>query len=150
MRVRDWMRGKSKWQLAKCALLAVAFGGAASVSLEAIVRARLTDSLLGAPTRYYARPIVLEPGMSLEGDRVEASLQRLGYERVTSGDVGIGQYRTQVSLVTHRFENHSSLAVSLISVIWVRIVRTLLSPEAKCLQIYGRDDPSGHPRVPQQ
>ena len=93
MRVRTWMRGRSKVQLVKSALLAVALGGTAAVSLEAVVRARLSDSMLSAPTRFYARPIVLEPGMTLDRDRVEGSLERLGYDKANGRDVGIGEYR---------------------------------------------------------
>jgi penicillin-binding protein 1B len=93
MRVRTWMRGKSKIHLAKSALLFVALGSAAAVSLEAVVRARLSDSKLSAPTRFYARPIVLEPGMDLFPARVESSLKRLGYEKATGRNVGIGEYR---------------------------------------------------------
>jgi len=93
MRVRTWLRDKSKVQLATSALLFLALGSATAVSIEAFVRARLSDSMLSAPTRFYARPIVVERGMELERDRVENSLRRLGYEKASGRKVGIGEYR---------------------------------------------------------
>ena len=93
MSVRTWLRDKSKVQLATSALLFLALGSATAVSMEAFVRARLSDSMLSAPTRFYARPIVVEPGMELERDRVENSLRRLGYEKASGRKVGIGEYR---------------------------------------------------------
>lgn len=93
MRMLAWMRGKSRVQLVKAAFPAMAIGAAAAVSLEAIVRARLSDSMLSAPTRFYARPIVVEPGMELDRHRIEGSLERLGYEKAAGRNVGIGEYR---------------------------------------------------------
>ena len=95
MRVRTWLRNKSKVQLAGSALLFIALGSATAVSLEAVLRARLSDSMLSAPTRFYARPIVLEPGMEVDRERVESSLQRLGYEQASGRNVGIGEYRLE-------------------------------------------------------
>jgi penicillin-binding protein 1B len=44
------------------------------------------------PTRFYARPLVLQPGMAIDPARVERALQRLGYRRVRGRDVEHGEY----------------------------------------------------------
>ena len=95
MLVRTWLRNKPKAFLVKNALLFAVLGVASAVSLEAAVRARLTDSMLSAPTRFYARPVVLEPGMRLDRERVERSLQRLGYKQASGRGVEIGEYRLE-------------------------------------------------------
>ncbi|NIM49978.1 MAG: PBP1A family penicillin-binding protein [Gemmatimonadales bacterium] len=93
MRVIARMRSHSKAATAARVILSIAFGAAAAVAIEAEARARLDDGVLRAPTRFYARPIVIYPGMTLERDRVEGALERLGYRRSRSRDVGIGEYR---------------------------------------------------------
>jgi penicillin-binding protein 1B len=67
--------------------------GMAAIAVEALVMARLDEEMFRPPTRIYARPIVLYPGMPLDGGRIEANLQRLGYRRVRRGTVDIGEYR---------------------------------------------------------
>ena len=56
--------------------------GMSVIGVEALVRARLDDELLAAPTRYYARRIVLTAGRSLDAERLESQLKRLGYRNV--------------------------------------------------------------------
>jgi len=73
------------------ALISV-LGVACLIMLEAVVRARLGDSIIQAPTRIYASPIVLEPGDEAQRDRVETQLERLGYRRARRGRVRIGEY----------------------------------------------------------
>ena len=62
------------------------------VAGEAVVRARL-DGGGREPVRYYARPMVLQPGTSLEPGALEAALRRLRYDKVRGRRVGIGEYR---------------------------------------------------------
>ena len=64
----------------------------AAVIAEALVRARLDPPAARAPTRLYARPLVLEPGIAVSADRVRRSLERLGY-RLARGDIDPGEYR---------------------------------------------------------
>jgi penicillin-binding protein 1B len=63
------------------------------VGLEAVVRARLDGPSAGGPARFYARPIVLQPGTALEPDRLEAALRRLGYSAARGRRVGVGEFR---------------------------------------------------------
>jgi penicillin-binding protein 1B len=92
VRIRALARRQPKALLAVAAFLLVAVGGTVSVSLEALVRARLDDDLLRAPTRFYARPLVFQPGMAIDPARVERTLERLGYRRVRRRDVEPGEY----------------------------------------------------------
>lgn len=64
----------------------------AAVVSEALIRARLDDSMLPAPTRLYARPVVLTPGERIDRDRVRLQLERQGYQAVRRSRVGVGQY----------------------------------------------------------
>lgn len=93
MRALGWIRGNSNRKLARNAILLAALCGAVAVSIEAAFRAHLTDSLLSTPTRFYARPLLLQPGMTLDRDRVEAALKRLGYEKTSRHEVGVGEYK---------------------------------------------------------
>ncbi len=72
-------------------ILAGILGGIV-ISTEAIFRARLVPVDEIAPTRYYARPVMLRPGDPIDVGRVESGLQRMGYERTRSRTVGLGQY----------------------------------------------------------
>ncbi len=54
---------------------------------------RLEDSTLRAPTRIYARPLVLHLGMRPSRSLIEDELERLGYARAAGRAVGIGEYR---------------------------------------------------------
>ena len=80
----------------RAVLRAVAWTGAAwtlLVGLEAVVRARLDGPSASGPVRFYARPIVLQPGTALEPDRLEGVLRRLGYTAARDRDVRVGEYR---------------------------------------------------------
>ncbi len=92
MRLHAFVRRQSKPALALAAILLITMGGVAAVGLEALVRARLDDAILRAPTRFYARPLVLQRGMVVDRARVERALQRLGYRPVNRRHVGIGEY----------------------------------------------------------
>jgi penicillin-binding protein 1B len=63
------------------------------VGLEAVVRARLDGPAATGPVRYYARPVVLQPGTALQGDRLEAGLRRMGYAFARGRNVRVGEYR---------------------------------------------------------
>jgi penicillin-binding protein 1B len=91
-RARAILRRQPKSAVALAALLLFMLGGSAAVALEALVRARLDDDILRAPTRFYARPLVFQPGMTLDPVRVEQALGRLGYRRVRSRRVDPGEY----------------------------------------------------------
>ncbi len=91
-RARAILRRQPKSAVALAALLLIILGGSAAVALEALVRARLDDDILRAPTRFYARPLVFQPGMTLDPMRVEQALGRLGYRRVRSRRVDPGEY----------------------------------------------------------
>ena len=55
---------------------------------------RLSDRLLPVPSRVYARPLVVAPGLRTPLDAAEAHLERVGY-RAASGDLVPGTYRRQ-------------------------------------------------------
>ncbi len=77
------------------ALKAIAVLGlvaALAVITEAFVRGRLSDDMLAAPTRFYARPLVFQPGMTPDRAKVERTLERLSYRKARSSHVRIGQY----------------------------------------------------------
>jgi penicillin-binding protein 1B len=92
MRLGRWVRRQSKIKLALAALVGLAAVGHAAVAIEALARARLGSPESGAPTRLYARPIVLAPGQDVDRRAVERHLQRLGYQRARRSRVGPGQY----------------------------------------------------------
>jgi penicillin-binding protein 1B len=93
MRLGAWVRAQSKLTLALGVIIASPAVGMVVIATEALVRARLDDEMFRPPTRIYARPLVLYPGMTLDQERVEGHLQRLGYRRVSRGSVDIGEYR---------------------------------------------------------
>ena len=55
---------------------------------------RLSDRLLPVPSRVYARPLVVAPGLRTPLDAAEAHLERVGY-RAASGDLVPGTYLRQ-------------------------------------------------------
>ncbi len=63
-----------------------------AMSTEALVRGRLSDDIFAAPTRFYARPLVFQSGMSVDRSRVERTLTRLGYRQARRSNVAIGEY----------------------------------------------------------
>jgi penicillin-binding protein 1B len=72
----------------------VVIGGATtSITVDALVRANLDRSPLDAPTRLYARPVVLQPGMELDRAVLGSQLDRLGYRETRRGAVRAGEYR---------------------------------------------------------
>jgi penicillin-binding protein 1B len=93
MRLPGWIRRKSKRALAGLAFLTLAGGSITIVGLEALIRARLDGDRLAAPTRLYARPLVLQPGTAANRARVESHLRRAGYTASRRSRVARGQYR---------------------------------------------------------
>ncbi len=83
---RWWVTWAIGVVLAAPVILSLVIGG------EALVRARLDPEMFRAPTRLYARRLVLHPGLSLDPIRLEAYLERLGYRRSDRRSVAIGEY----------------------------------------------------------
>ncbi len=79
------------WRLAGVLVAAATLAGAAVIG-EALLRARLDPPAARAPTRLFARPLVLEPGATVSADRVRGALDRLGY-RAARGEIDPGEYR---------------------------------------------------------
>lgn len=92
MRLARWIQQQPRAALAALAFLALAAGAPMAVGLEALVRARL-DGHVDAPTRFYARPLVLAPGTPVSRDRLEPHLTRLGYRPARGRRVQPGEYR---------------------------------------------------------
>ena len=86
MHKRRWAKKAVGVILATPLILSVALGA------EAFVRARLDPEMFQAPTRLYARRMVLHPGLSLDPTRLEAYLKRLGYRRSNRRSVANGEY----------------------------------------------------------
>jgi penicillin-binding protein 1B len=93
MRLRAWVRRQSRKKLILAVVLGVPLLWTVGITVEALVRARLHDGQLQAPTRFYAGPIVLEPGMTVDRAEVESHLERLGYRATRRRNVAIGEYR---------------------------------------------------------
>ncbi|MGD2218213.1 MAG: transglycosylase domain-containing protein, partial [Gemmatimonadales bacterium] len=88
-----WARARSRVEVVAASAAALVVLAAGLVALEAVTVARLGDTTLQAPTRVYARPLVLHLGMQPSRSLVEDELERLGYERAAGRDVGIGEFR---------------------------------------------------------
>lgn len=73
--------------------LGLVFLGEGAIITEAIVRARLGAAPQPAPTRFYALPVVVQPGMTLDREQLQSSLERLGYTRARGRNVSTGEYR---------------------------------------------------------
>ncbi len=86
------MRHQTKKQLLLRLALVSVLGVSSLMALEAIVRARLGDSISQVPTRIYASPVVLRSGDEADRDQVETQLERLGYQRARRSRVRIGEY----------------------------------------------------------
>ncbi len=75
------------------ALAAALVLAAGATAVEALLRARLDDSLWRATARFYARSPVLQVGTRVDPAALARSLERLGYHRTDRHDVGIGEYQ---------------------------------------------------------
>ena len=64
-----------------------------SVVVEALVRTRLDPADFTAPTRLYARPVVLAAGAPVDRERVRRYLEGLGYREARGDSVRLGEYR---------------------------------------------------------
>ncbi|MBI2404299.1 MAG: transglycosylase domain-containing protein [Gemmatimonadetes bacterium] len=74
--------------------LAAAFGVAMlAVIGEALVRARLDQSLQRATTRFYAWPPVFQVGTRVDPAALGRYFERLGYRRTNRSRVGVGEYQ---------------------------------------------------------
>jgi penicillin-binding protein 1B len=90
-----WAQGRSRFEVLAASAVALVGVAAGLVALEAVTVARLGDSTLRAPTRIYARPLVLHLGMQPSRSLVEDQLERLGYVGASGRDVGIGEYHLE-------------------------------------------------------
>jgi penicillin-binding protein 1B len=87
------LRSRVRGTVIAAAIVAGAGATSFAVVLEALVRPRLDDATLSIPTRFYARPLVIEVGSAVDRSVVESRLRRLGYERTRRSRVSIGEYR---------------------------------------------------------
>jgi len=97
MRLRAWTRRLPRAGLALKAILIVLGASSAAIVVDTVVRARLDTGVLAAPTRFYARPMLLRPGLEVNTTRISTHLDRLGYRRTSARQVGIGEYRLSSS-----------------------------------------------------
>jgi penicillin-binding protein 1B len=93
MRLRACTRRLPRAGLALKAILIVLGASSAAIVVDAVARARLDTGVLAAPTRFYARPMLLRPGSEVNTTRISTHLDRLGYRRTSARQVGIGEYR---------------------------------------------------------
>jgi penicillin-binding protein 1B len=70
-------------------------GGAWFVSIDRVVRERFEGTLFTVPSRVYAAPRILYPGLDLETADVLGTLRRLGYREAPEGPVGPGRFRLE-------------------------------------------------------
>ncbi len=71
----------------------VAFGGGilaarTAIRLDRVVRARFEGPLFQVPSRVFAAPTILSPGLDLGRLDLRGAFQRLGYRAETSADIG--------------------------------------------------------------
>lgn len=108
-----WARERSRIEVIAASAAALVVVAAGLVALEAVTVARLGDSTVQAPTRVYARPLVLHLGMQPSRSLVEDELERLGYSRAAGRDVGLGEYRFESRAWTigrRPFRHHERLS----------------------------------------
>jgi len=91
-RIGAWVKGRPRGAIALWLVLSLPMVSTAAIGVEALVRARLKDEVLHGSTRFYTRPLVLESGGTVDRDRVEGTLRRLGYRQTRRWRVGIGEY----------------------------------------------------------
>lgn len=92
MHPTQWIRHQSPFRLAVVALVSLAVSAGVAIALEAAARARLTEDLFRGSTNLYARPTTLQPGMSVDQNRLSSRLERLGYGRARRSPVRAGEY----------------------------------------------------------
>jgi penicillin-binding protein 1B len=92
-RVKEWVRSQSKIATVAWALLVLALLAPLAIPFEALVRAHLDDEMFMAPTRFYASPLLIRPGMEISRSTLEDHLERIGYRRTRRSRVDLGEYR---------------------------------------------------------
>ncbi len=92
MGLSAWIRRRSRTAVILSTAFAVTAAFPAAIVVDALVRAGLDNHLLDAPTRFYARPLVLFPGLSIDRARVERTLERLAYRETRRWRVQTGEY----------------------------------------------------------
>jgi penicillin-binding protein 1B len=93
MRARQWVRRQPKVATAAWAIVVFTLLAPLAIPFEALVRARLDHSRFSSPTRFYAGPMVVRPGMEIGRASLEEHLERLGYQRTRRSRVELGEYR---------------------------------------------------------
>jgi len=93
IRIQQWVSSQSKVATVAWALIALALLIPLTIPFEALVRAHLNDDMFGAPTRFYASPWLVRPGMEISRSAIEEHLARIGYSRTRTSTVGLGEYR---------------------------------------------------------
>jgi penicillin-binding protein 1B len=93
MRIQQWVRSQSKVTAVAWALIAIALLTPMTVPFEALVRAHLDHDMFRAPTRFYASPWLIRPGIEISRSAMEEHLERIGYRRTRSSGVELGEYR---------------------------------------------------------
>jgi penicillin-binding protein 1B len=88
-----WLRRQAPWKLGLAALGLAGWLALSAVCVEALVRARLDANDFTAPTRLYARPVVLAVGAPAQPQRVRSYLRGIGYREAGGGPVRLGEYR---------------------------------------------------------
>ena len=93
MRLASWRRNHPKTAIIVGGLVAVVGGSGFVFTVEALVRADLDRASLESPTRVYARPVMLRPGMRMSRSELRTQLDHLGYREQASGRIDLGTYR---------------------------------------------------------
>ncbi|MBE0593339.1 MAG: hypothetical protein IH616_13155, partial [Gemmatimonadales bacterium] len=96
-RWREWAGRHPRAAVLLAVLLGVPATGLTSIAGEALVRARLDAPGAHTPTRFYARPLVIQAGRTLDRAELEQTLERLGYRRARRGSVRAGEYAASAS-----------------------------------------------------
>lgn len=91
--VLAWLSRRRPWKLGLAAVALAVGLPLSTVCVEALVRTRLDPADFTAPTRLYARPVVLAAGAPADREPVRDYLRGLGYRDVRGGSVGLGEYR---------------------------------------------------------
>ncbi len=123
-RLVTWTRRQPRASLVLGLIFVVLLAGPTAFTLDALLRARLDSGDFRAPTRIYARPLVLYPGMSISRERVESHLERLGYRQAQGRLAEIGEYRLgswEWTIGRRAFRHHDRLdpgGVATVEVSW--------------------------------
>jgi penicillin-binding protein 1B len=88
---RIWAR-RPKLKTIVGAVIALGTLGLMAATFEALAVAHLKDPVLDTPTRIYARPLALYPGLRPDRETVRTHLESLGYKSAGRREVNTGEY----------------------------------------------------------